>query len=220
MTDPAKTISDKMSTDRIDPREQPKADPDTLVLRGSPNRIVRFRRGAIIGIAALGSIAIAGLAWMALTPATFEMLASGENEPQLQSTAPDALADVPANYGDVPQLGPPLPGDLGKPILDRQRELGLAPEDAEQAAVRAAQEAEAERQRIAAETLAARESGVMMQLASAERASGFGAAPILDEQPLIDTPNAVSVPNRQTRKENFVNRPQDRSAVSQNALVP
>ncbi|MEO0419477.1 MAG: TrbI/VirB10 family protein [Pseudomonadota bacterium] len=220
MNDPAKTNSDEMSTDRIDPPAQPKANPETLVLRGSPNRIVRFRRGAIIGIAAFGSIAIAGLAWMALTPATFEMLASGDSEPQLQSTAPEALADVPASYGEVPQLGPPLPGDLGKPILDRQRELGLAPEDVEQAVVRAAQEAEAERQRIAAEALAARESGVMMQLVSAERASGFGATPIPEEQPLIDAPNAVSDPNRQTRKESFVDRPQDRSAVSPNALVP
>src|SRR5690606_13856497 len=82
-------------------------------------------------------------------------------------TSPDALAGAPKSYGDVPQLGAPLPGDLGKPILNHQRELGMeVPADpAADAAQRAAQEAEAERQRVAAEQRAARESGVMLQLA-------------------------------------------------------
>lgn len=40
----------------------PKADPETLVLRGRPGRVVRFKRGAIIAIAALGSTAIVGTA--------------------------------------------------------------------------------------------------------------------------------------------------------------
>jgi type IV secretion system protein VirB10 len=31
------------------------------------------------------------------------------------------LANAPKTYGEVPKLGPPLPGDLGKPILDQQR---------------------------------------------------------------------------------------------------
>ena len=33
----------------------PRSIPETLVLRGSPARVVRFRRGAIVAIAALGS---------------------------------------------------------------------------------------------------------------------------------------------------------------------
>src|SRR3546814_13544335 len=62
-------------------------------------------------------------------------------------------------------LGAPLPGDLGRPILHHQRGLGMAPEEsADEAARRAAQAAEAERQRIAAEQRAARGSSVMLQL--------------------------------------------------------
>lgn len=205
----------------------PKADPETLVLRGSPSRVVRFRRGAIIGIAAFGSVAIIGVTWMALTPATFEMLASGDEGPELQSSAPDALADVPASYGDVPQLGPPLPGDLGKPILDRQRELGLSPETVDQAAVRAAQEAEAERQRIAAELLAARESGVMMQLASAgapgasvqtgsENVPGEPAPIVAGESPRATAPDTIG----QSRKEAFVASADDRPGISPKILMP
>src|SRR3546814_13193427 len=42
-------------------------------------------------------------------------------------TTADAVAGAPKDYGDVPKLGPPLPGDLGKPILDAQRNGGVAP---------------------------------------------------------------------------------------------
>src|SRR3546814_2825602 len=41
-------------------------------------------------------------------------------------TTADAVAGAPKDYGDVPKLGPPLPGDLGKPILDEQRNGGVA----------------------------------------------------------------------------------------------
>ncbi|MBD3814189.1 MAG: conjugal transfer protein TraI, partial [Betaproteobacteria bacterium] len=35
-------------------------------------------------------------------------------------SAPDGLAGLPKDYGAVPRLGPPLPGDLGRPILNAQ----------------------------------------------------------------------------------------------------
>ena len=37
----------------------------------------------------------------------------------------EGLAALPRDYGDVPRLGPPLPGDLGRTIL-RARERGEA----------------------------------------------------------------------------------------------
>ena len=36
------------------PIAAPKADPETLVLRAAPGRVTRFRRGAIVAIAAAG----------------------------------------------------------------------------------------------------------------------------------------------------------------------
>lgn len=157
---------------RAAPDLAPKVDPETLVLRGSPARVVRFRRGAIIGMAALGSAALIGVTWAALKPATFRVLASNEQRGDAAAkTPPDALADAPKTYGDVPMLGPPLPGDLGRPILEHQRSIGAAPPpDRNDQAVRAAERAEAERQRIASERKAARESGVMMRVSeSGER---------------------------------------------------
>src|SRR5690606_23609981 len=127
-----------------------------------------------IAIAAIGSAAMAGVAWLALKPAALGLVAAdGERNLVAGKPPTDALAGAPASYGDVPQLGPPLPGDLGKPILDHQREAGAAiPADpAAEVAARAAQEAEAERQRLDAELRAARESGVMLQLAERSRAA-------------------------------------------------
>jgi type IV secretion system protein VirB10 len=152
------------------PAASPKVDPETLVLRGRPARVVRFRRGAIIALAAFGSAGVAGVTWIALKPATFRLVAAGEDRAELGAKAPpDALASAPKSYGEVPQLGPPLPGDLGRPILQHQRtlEADRQMEGRTDKAARAAQEAEAERQRLTAERRAARESAVMMQISSA-----------------------------------------------------
>ncbi|WP_246048149.1 hypothetical protein [Hankyongella ginsenosidimutans] len=101
-----------------------KADPETLVLRAAPGRVTRFRRGAIVAIAAAGSTAIIGVAWLALKPATLSLIARSDEKLVGAKAPPDALAGAPTSYGDVPKLGLPLPGDLGRPILERQRQLG------------------------------------------------------------------------------------------------
>lgn len=191
----------------------PKADPETLVLRAAPGRVTRFRRGAIIAIAAAGSTAIAGVAWLALKPPSLSLVAPGEDKPVAAKAPPDALAGAPSSYGDVPPLGPPLPGDLGRPILNRQREMGAAmPADpAADAAARAAQQAEAERQRVAAERKAARESGVMLQLGT--RAEAAPASPAVEaggEGPAAQTtpaaPDPDRYPNDQQRKNALIGR--------------
>ena len=208
----------------------PKADPETLVLRAAPGRVTRFRRGAIIAIAAAGSTAIVGVAWLALKPATLNLVVPSDDKQVAAKAPPDALAGAPKSYGDVPELGAPLPGDLGKPILNHQRELGMAvPADpAAEAAQRAAQEAEAERQRIAAEQRAARESGVMLQLtraaphaASAVPATDTGAA----SAPMAATPDRPRLdpgqdPNNQQRKNAMVGRANRDDDLNPHPLVP
>lgn len=153
-----------------------KVDPETLVLRGRPGRVVRFRRGLIVAIAGSGSVALVGAAWLAFRPPTLSQVIADDDRPALGSNAvPDALAGAPKSYGDVPRLGPPLPGDLGRPILEQQRELASAastdhrfPHDRTDAIAEAA---EAERQRRLAEARQAREAPVMMRLSNAATAS-------------------------------------------------
>ncbi|TMJ17227.1 MAG: TrbI/VirB10 family protein [Alphaproteobacteria bacterium] len=150
------------------PAVPPKEDPETLVLRGTPRPVVRFRRGLIVGITGAVAATLATLAWVALEPPSFKM-AAGDREDREPATkaAPDALAGAPASYGEVPRLGPPLPGDLGRPILDHQRSLDEAappPAPANEAdAARTA--AEAQRERLRAAEQAARDSSVIVQLA-------------------------------------------------------
>jgi type IV secretion system protein VirB10 len=193
-----------------------KADPETLVLRAAPGRVTRFRRGAIVAIAAAGSTATVGVAWLALKPATLSLVASNDDKQVAAKAPPDALAGAPKSYGDMPQLGAPLPGDLGRPILNHQRDIGGAvPADpVADAAQRAAQEAEAERQRIAAERRAARESGVMLQIGgTTQRAAA--AVPASDAATSREAPDTATArtsldpardPGGQERKNEMVGR--------------
>lgn len=209
------------------PIAAPKADPETLVLRAAPGRVTRFRRGAIVAIAAAGSTAIIGVAWLALKPATLSLIAPSDEKLVGAKAPPDALAGAPTSYGDVPKLGPPLPGDLGRPILERQRQLGgmVPPDPAADAVSRAAQEAEAERQRIAAEQKAARESGVMLQLAGGGRAAA--PAPVTTDasvppasaetaKPLLDPDRD---PNAQGRKNELVGHANRDDDINPHALA-
>ncbi|WP_114951568.1 TrbI/VirB10 family protein [Sphingosinicella terrae] len=161
------------------PRElapPPKEDPETLVLRGAPRPVVRFRRGLIIGITGAVAATLAALAWVALEPPSFRMAAGdGQAGEPAATAAPEALAGAPASYGEVPVLGPPLPGDLGRPILEHRRSLGVEgapPPDGASEAERARAAAEAERQRRAAAEEAARASALLVQLAGRGGAEG------------------------------------------------
>jgi len=107
------------------PEAQPavaKLDPEALALRTQPERAIRFKRGAIIGIAAIALTSVVVTTWIALQPASIELAAQRELGADLSANASlETLASLPSNYGDVPKLGPPLPGDLGRPILRHQQ---------------------------------------------------------------------------------------------------
>jgi type IV secretion system protein TrbI len=155
-----------------DPAVAPKQDPETLVLRGRPPRVVRFRRGLVIAGAGLVSAALVAVTWTALEPPSFRMASERDGaEPKGRGT-PDALANAPASYGDAPRLGPPLPGDLGRPILEHRRAVADANEaqpgsdPVAGAAERARAAAEAEQQRLSSLREAARASGVIVRLSS------------------------------------------------------
>jgi type IV secretion system protein VirB10 len=187
-----------------------KVDPETLSIRSRPARAIRFRRGAIIGAAALGSISLMGIAWMALKPQVFRQVAQeSELSQPLAKPASDALAGLPSSYGDAPKLGPPLPGDLGRPILRAQErtEAEVAPSRVDTA--------EAERQQRLAELKAARESGVLAQVTSGR---GAAAAPATAED-IPTTSNAVPADAQGTRKERFASAQDGAADLNSHGLV-
>lgn len=195
-------------TDAIISDPPAKVDPETLELRPRPARAIRFRRGAIIGIAAIGSASLIVVAWMALKPRVFRQVAQESDLSQpVAKPASDALSGLPSSYGDAPKLGPPLPGDLGRPIL-RAQERGN-----EDAASSPANTAEALRQQRLAELKAARGSALLAQVTTAHTATalGDGAQGAGDVAPPTD--------GRATRKEQFAGARDKASDLNSSGLV-
>ena len=200
-----------------------KLDPETLAIRARPPRAIRFKRGMIIVIAAIGSVSLIAVTWMALKPRLFHGVESQEelSQPATRATS-DALNGAPATYGEVPRLGPPLPGDLGKPILEHQQSMATAINTADQ---QLQQAAAAERERQLAELKAARESGVLVQgrqaggVAEAAPAVAPVASATVADAPKLAL-NLANDPNAQGRKEAFVSNLDPRGDVNPHTLTP
>lgn len=108
----------------------PKPEPEGLVLRGKPRRVTRFRRNVVIGAAAAVTVVVCGAAWLALRAPSPKVKAGSEESYNTDSRPPaDQLVALPSNYDKMkpPRLGPPLPGDLGAPIINREKQLGMNP---------------------------------------------------------------------------------------------
>ncbi|HEX7743088.1 MAG TPA: TrbI/VirB10 family protein [Sphingobium sp.] len=199
----------------------PKVDPETLAIRARPARAIRFRRGVIITIAALGSVSLMAVAWIALKPRVFSAVANREelSEPSNRPST-DALNGLPATYGDAPKFGPPLPGDLGRPILEHQR--AMATETAG-GADPSAQLAAQERERQLAELKAARESGVLVQGRTASSPATVADAAVTPTPPASEAvPPPLDPdrdPNAQGRKAQFVSALDRSGDINPHALT-
>lgn len=151
-------------TPRDDGRKLP---PEALVLRGRPRSAIRLRRRLVIALSALFAAAVFGAAWLALEgrPARPRHEAPAETA---RKATPDGLLALPSSYDQIPkpapQLGPPLPGDLGLSVVEREKSLGLMPPslrpDPEEDASRA------ERLRLAQQARQAREAGVFFRISN------------------------------------------------------
>ena len=89
-------------------------------LRSSRPPVTRLSRKVLVGLGAAAAIGIGGALFFALKPqhqTTGSELYNTNNR-----NTPDGLANLPRDYTGLPkpapQLGPPLPGDLGRPILN------------------------------------------------------------------------------------------------------
>lgn len=92
-------------------------------LRSSRPPVTRLSRKVLLSLGAAAALGIGGALFFALKPqhqATGSELYNTNNR-----NTPDGLANLPRDYTGLPkpapQLGPPLPGDLGRPMLDSGR---------------------------------------------------------------------------------------------------
>ncbi|GAA6176432.1 TrbI/VirB10 family protein [Sulfitobacter pacificus] len=189
--------------------EAPTDTTAAMRLRADPPRVTRISRKVIIGLGVvaglgIGAALIYGLQRPDRSAAPDELITTDRRQPA------DGLRDLPGSYDAIPQLGPPLPGDLGGGILEAQRRglpvvaPSLTPLTMDPA----------EQQRLA-ELDAARVSDLFFQtrpgapstspgfpLAPGAPQSGFGTSPETDP------------------RQAFLNAPTDRRTVTPDRIQP
>ena len=176
-------------------------------LRAESPRVTRLSRKMLAGVGAVALLGIGGALIYAL-----QTRDAGPGGEELYSTnnrqTADGLAGLPSDYSG-PVLGPALPGDLGRPILDAQnRGQPVAPP------VMATPAVDPEEERRRAEEEAARLSNVFFQLGPRTGAPAGTAMPGLAGLGLGGQPAT------QDRHAAFLNGPVDRQTVAPDRVTP
>ncbi|MDR3511024.1 MAG: TrbI/VirB10 family protein [Caulobacteraceae bacterium] len=194
------TTTARMADDGKPGRNGPGGAPD-LRLRGERPRVTRLSPKVLIGLASVGALGIGAAVGYGLQGGR---KAAERSQPPAVENQPvaDALAGLPKDYAgapaQTPQLGPPLPGDLGRPLLA----AGVAPPP--MAGPAASPTPDPETQRVVQESDSARTSRIFTRgvqdapapaLAPASGATGGDAAA---------SPTAAAVQTTQDHKLAFL----------------
>ncbi|SHJ41210.1 type IV secretion system protein VirB10 [Roseomonas rosea] len=182
-------------------------------LRAEPPRVTRLSRKVLGGISLVAALGVGGALIYALQTRSIGPGSEERYSTQNRRTA-DGLAGLPRDYTG-PVLGPPLPGDLGRPILDAQnRGQPVTPPMA------AAPTVDPVEQRRRAEEEAARTSRVFFQtearVAAPIATAGGAGSPSLSGLGLPGQPGA---PTAQDRQLAFLNAGVDRRTVSPDRVM-
>lgn len=103
-----------------DPALTPASSPEAFRLRAAPPQVTRLSRKAMAVIGIVAGAGIGGSLIYALQnrqPAAPPQSVYSDDNGHTKS---ELVTGAPADYSKVPKLGPPLPGDLGRPMLDAQ----------------------------------------------------------------------------------------------------
>jgi type IV secretory pathway VirB10-like protein len=202
VTDPGATVNSQPS------RSTPPEDVErALRLRPEGPFATRLSRKVLVGGTALALLIVGGAVILALKDNRPHDPSSDELYSTDHRNLADGLSTLPRDYAGVPRdvtpLGPPLPGDLGGPIVAAQKQV-LA--------------VDAEQQRLNQESEAARTSKVF---ASTNVRADAAKEPISAEAPSPPTASDESfAQNGQDRKIAFVGASVDRRTTSSDRLTP
>ena len=218
MTDERK---EDASPDPVGPASDPIAG---LRLRPAPPRVMRLSRKVLTASAAIALVAVSGAVLWALQNSRHRSAAPEELYSTDHRTTADGLAGLPRDYAGIPRqappLGPALPGDLGRPMLN----AGVAPNTV----VPAGPAADPEAQRRAQEIEAARLSRLFASTNIRELPSTTPTSPSVATLDASASSNSLTQPsadialaqNGQDRKLAFVNASVDRRTTSAARLAP
>jgi type IV secretion system protein TrbI len=207
-------MTDNGPSESRSPVSVPGLSPDdpaqALRLRAERPRITRLSRKVLAGGTALALLLVSGAVLWALrgnhprNPTPDELYSTDHHN------IADGLATLPKDYAgvphDVPRLGPPLPGDLGRPIVTAESQSAPVGIDAEQ-------------QRVNQATEAARTSKVFAPTTAPTAPVTPARAP--SQETVTNTASSSDetfARNGQDRKLLFVNAPVDRRTTAPDRL--
>ncbi|KGJ12749.1 type IV secretion system protein VirB10 [Paracoccus versutus] len=201
------------------------SDPETAAapmrLRAEPPRVTRLSRKVLAGLAGFAALGIGAALIYALQGKDVaqtggEELFSTEN----RATA-DGLAELPRDYTG-PALGPALPGDLGKPILNARNRGEPVPAPDIAGPIEAAPAMDAAEQQRLAEEEAARLSGVFFQGGPrpASRSSDLGAGSTGQAAGGLGAMGQSEAAGAQDRHSAFLGGAADRITVAPDRVTP
>ncbi|WP_257542205.1 TrbI/VirB10 family protein [Sphingobium sp. CFD-1] len=188
-------------------------------LRPEPPRVTRLSRKVLAGVGIVTGLGIGGALIYAL-----QVQHGGKATEELYTTdgrsAPDGLAGLPKDYGAVPRLGPPLPGDLGRPILNAQNggQSVPVPGMAPQAAAPAGPDPEVQRRHQELEAARTARLFSASQAVSGNVSSSVPAAAATDLAGLGLGPQPAT-PTVQDRQLAFLGQTPDKRTVAPDRVV-
>ncbi len=193
----------------------------SMRLRAERPRVKRLSRKVLAGGAAIGSLAICGAVLWALQNNRSRTSAPSELYTTDHHNVADGLSGLPRDYAGVPRqappLGPALPGDLGRPILNAQNAPSTMVPGVD-----------AEQQRIGQENEAARLSKLFASTSIRElalpsvQAASANSSPVTSNQPgqpAQSSADETLAQNGQDRKLAFVNASVDRRTTSPDRIA-
>jgi type IV secretion system protein VirB10 len=186
------------------------APPPDLRLRAGPPQVMRLSRKMLAGLALVAGVGVGGALIYALQGRHQTVPTELYNTDR--RATPDGLASMPRDYAHVPQLGAPLPGDLGRPILKAQGQ-GQATPAVDPAQQRFAQEQDAARiSKLFAGTAARPVEPATVAASGSASASAPAPGQVASSDP-------TATQNMQDQKLAFMNGPVDRRTVSLDRLA-
>jgi len=187
-------------------------------LRPEPPRVTRLSRKVLVGLGLAASLGVGGALIYAL-----QTRHGGGQGQELYSTdnrtTPDGLAGLPKDYSSVPRLGPPLPGDLGRPILNAQNAGQPVPTPGIVTPNTGPVGPTTEEQRRAQELEAARTAKLFASTETRPASTGTAAAPSTAPTPPTDLASLglapqPATPSAQQRQQAFLDQTPDKRTVA------
>jgi type IV secretory pathway VirB10-like protein len=197
-----------------------------LEMRLRPNRapVMRLSRKVLVALSLVAAVAIASALFFALQPR--RQIAGSELFSTDNRTTPDGLSNLPRDYAglskNIPRLGPPLPGDLGRPILNAGAGNASAPVPSDPDKQRIAQEQEAARVSHLFATTTARQTPSSVPIATgfstAAAAAGGGAIELTSQDHKLSFLNGNV--DRRTVSPDRIKAPASPYALQAGAVIP